>query len=355
VYSADVLAAHEAGLIELIDLDGPDQLSRVVAAPDAIREALIAGTLFAVDGFEYLDRPETLQGVPGLAYPNLNVTPPPWTSIAAGPLFASVPAADRGLMRQEAVNRRALLRQRPEWHVGEEDLSGDGLLETITGLALQDRFPTAFVFDRPRRPMSLGGGLTREHPAVLTRVGLNLVALAERPGLLADQDLYVERIGSLARLALSAAVQKREHLRRLNRPPITDGFLLDRARFVAVAHGLDEVVRRFTGWSMANGGPSLALGRRIVQRLVDVLRQEGRAVQLETFLDGLTPDAPGASIRSQMQAAGALHAIAEGGTLRLRLPKEAVHTSASLAEELRRAWRETAVGRVEIVRGEPGV
>ncbi len=385
VYSADVRAAHEAGLIGLMADESPDHLQAVVLAdPDgredglarAIRRAREAAwDAVAIDGLEYArganDLSITLHetGLRGLM--NVNVAPPPWADFNLGPLFAS---ADPEAYRERAVNCVANLMTAHygrgldvRWHLGPSDLGWDGGLEAVcehilrepsdpTVAGLDGWYPSgdasiSIVFDRPRRPVALGGGLSqREHPAVLTCAALNLVALADQPGLLADVDRYVHLLGSLARLALSAAVQKREHLRRQNRPAITGGFLLDRARFVAEAQGLDEVVKRFTGWSLANGGPSLDLGKRIVQRLVDVLRQEGRALQLETFLGGLTPDAPGASIRSQMQAAGALHAIAEGGTLRLHLVTEAVHTAASLAEELRRAWRETAVGRVEVVR-----
>ncbi|MGL4553322.1 MAG: ATP cone domain-containing protein, partial [Gemmataceae bacterium] len=356
VYSPDVMAADAAGIIELCDRDAPELLTAVVAGhPDAdgLAAALAIAPRVALDGIEYLDGVtrlnEALRGSAAFVYPNLNVPPPPWTDAPAGPLFAEAEASDRQAMRRRGAERLPAISRPREWHVSDLDLT-DGLIEQAADFALRAEGATAFVFDRPRRPVALGGGLTRQHPAVLTRVGLNLVALAEQPGMLADADRYCQRLGSLAGLAVSAAVQKRDHLRRQNRRPITDGFLLDRARFVAVAQGLDEVVKRFTGWSVANGGPSLALGRRIAQRLNDVLRQDGRAMQLETFLDGLTPDAPGASVRSQTQAAGALHAVAEGGTLRLHLPREAVHTGATLAEELRRAWRETAVGRVELVR-----
>ena len=59
----------------------------------------------------------------------------------------------------------------------------------------------------------------------------------------------MQKLGSLARMALSAAVQKRDFLRRHceDRPALTSGFLLDRARLVVVPIGLESCVRAFTG------------------------------------------------------------------------------------------------------------
>jgi len=235
-----------------------------------------------------------------------------------------------------------------EWHLAEPDLAADGRLEAACAIALEAPHRIRFVFDRPRRAVALGGGMTRDHPAVLGRVGLNLLLLADQPGMLADPDRYLQRLGSLARLGLSVAVQCRQYLRSHGPKVLREGFLLERARFVVETLHLDEVVRRFTGWSLANGGPSLAWGTRLVRRLVDVLHTEGRHLQLETVLDGLTPMAPLASPRAQFQAASALHALTEGGTLCLHLPAESIATPSTLADDLRRAWRETAVSRIRI-------
>src|SRR5262249_42322179 len=159
---------------------------------------------------------------------NVNVSPPAWADVNLGPLFAS---ADPEAYRERAVNAVANLMTahhgRPldvRWHLGQSDLGWDGGLEAVCECILRDPsdptvagfdgcYPSgeasiSIVFARPRRPVALGGGLNhREHPAVLTSVGLNLLALLERPGLLADVDRYVHLLGSLARLALSAAVQ----------------------------------------------------------------------------------------------------------------------------------------------------
>ena len=66
-------------------------------------------------------------------------------------------------------------------------------------------------------------------------------------------------------------------------------------------------------------------------------------------MPGLTPWDGGASVASQLRAAGALHALTEQGTLALR-PSEGVATG----ELLRQAWRQTEVVRLRLVgaRGE---
>lgn len=393
VFSRDVLAAHEAGLIELTDLRQPDTLAGkvveqidwrtdgLVRALAAAREA--AGAFVAVDGMEYLERLhdhaallEGLDWASGVrAVVNLNVPLPHWADVEIGPLFGTRAIASTATSTQRAgwlahdlaagTQGRCCI----DWHVGETSLAADGRLETVAELALGGA-RVGFVFDRPRRPVALGEGLDRRHPAVLARVGLNLPALAQQPGMLADFDRFRQRLGSLVRLAITVGTQKRDHLRRQNRRAITDGFLLDRARLVVVPVGLDEVVTLYTGWSMANGGESLDRGRLIVQRLNEVLRQDGRAAALEGCVEGavppggpgperarvpgVTPWAPEASIRAQLSAAGTLHAAAEGGTLALHLPREAIHTAATLAEALREAYRQTAVGRVVLVQASRG-
>jgi hypothetical protein len=176
-------------------------------------------------------------------------------------------------------------------------------------------------------------------------------------------------------LAFSAAVQKRRFLHEQDRcrsatePALTSGFLLDRARFVVTPVGLDEVVNQFTDWGLSNGGDSLELGRQIVQRLRDVLRQAGRAAHLDACLDGpfafglegaptqresvagLTPWDATAAVRSQLRAAGLLHGLAEHGTLALRLPREESVEPEQMVEWLRSAWRQTDVVRLRLVRG----
>jgi hypothetical protein len=256
-YGRDVRAAQDAGLLRL------DDISRLAAwaLPEGAsheRAAVINRNLPSAD---------------------------------LGPLFGPGPAADIAV---EAPGHAPAI----DWHLPPGEV------------ALPPLPVTAFVLDRPRRPVSLGLGVDREHPAAMTRVGLNLVGLANRPGLLADVEKFLLRLGSLARIALDAGVRKREHLRAL-----AGGFTLERARLVAVAEGLDEAVRLFTGWGLANGGPSLDLGCRIAARLREVFRKDGRAAHLETFLEIDVAGGAGMSLDAQLDAGDAIHAECDGGTL----------------------------------------
>ncbi|MFO0846886.1 MAG: hypothetical protein U0797_31730, partial [Gemmataceae bacterium] len=249
---------------------------------------------------------------------------------------------------------------RVDWHLSVADFGDRGRLCSVIDRALTGA-AVGFVFDHPRRPVALAEGLDRDRPAALLVAGLHLPALAGQPGMLADPERFLQRLGSLVRLALSAAVQKRAFLRRQPRAgaDVTSGFLLDRARFVAVPVGLDEVVRQYTGWGMSNGGPSLEFGRRVVRRLADVLRDDGRRAQLDACLDGPfsfelngvagpTPWDAAAPPRSQLRAGGAVHSAGGLGTLALFVGDE---TPGAVADLLEQAWRQTDVVRLRLLRG----
>jgi hypothetical protein len=217
---------------------------------------------------------------------------------------------------------------------------------------------------------------------VLLTVGLHLPRLARHPGVDGDRDRFLHKLGSLARLALSAGVQKREYLRRRERtragkptdaPAVTSGFLLDRARLLVAPFGLDAVVATFTGKGLGAGGEALDFARQIVQRLRDVLRKDGAGTRLETCLDGPfhfrlgeTPEAEPLPVaaeaaalsgwdqdtppKEQWKATGVLHGLAEGGTLALFFPQDKIATAEQAADWLRAIWRQTEVVRVRFVR-----
>ncbi len=270
-------------------------------------------------------------------------------------------------------------RTRVDWHLSERDFRPDASerLTALTRLALEGA-ALAFAFDRPRRPAPLAEGVDREHPAVLLTVGVHLPRLAEQPGVDSDPTRFLKKLGSLARLALSAAVQKREFLRRRERerpgdasaaPPVTGGFLLDRARLVVAPVGLDAVVARFTGGGLCSGKEALDFGKQIVQTLRDALRQDGGRSRLAACLDGpagfrfsggwpaagqaagLTAWDATAPPKHQLRAAGALHALAEGGTAVLVLPGDPRPTAETVADHLRSAWKQPDVNRIRLPRG----
>jgi hypothetical protein len=404
IYTRDLAAAQEAGLLTLTGLETPDELASCVLGPPspgnhdlsaALEEARrFIGRQVAIDGLEHraamtgesagsLARALVLAlrrtGLEGVV--NLACEPPSWAGpLARGPMFA-LEAADPARLRaladelREELLRLASPAVRIDWHLSEASftLQEQPRLARVATDALVGG-GISFVFDRSRLPLALAEGLTRKHPATLLAVGLNLPELASQPGMLADRDRFCQRLGSLVRLALSAAVQKRRFLHERERsrggtgPVLTSGFLLDRARFVVTPVGLDEVVHRFTNWGMSNGAEALDLGKRIVLRLREVLRRDARAAQMDACLDGpasfgwnalpegreavagLTPWDSAATVRSQLRAGGVLHGLAEQGTLALRVPGAEAVAPEQVVEWLRSAWRQTDVVRLRLLR-----
>jgi hypothetical protein len=117
---------------------------------------------------------------------------PPWAdAVADGPLFASLrkpsesaplgPLCDAllGLSLQPGVAPAGL---RIDWHLGERDFAPAARerLLRVARAALAGA-PLVFAFDRPRRPLSLGEGVDRRHPAVLLGRGAE-PSSAGRPG-----------------------------------------------------------------------------------------------------------------------------------------------------------------------------
>jgi hypothetical protein len=410
VFARDLAAAHGDGLLSLTGLEAPFELAGcVLGTPEAVPAAgggpglveavegarRLAGGFVALDGPEYaLARagagPAAVAGylrelavglrTTGLrAVVNLNsAVPPSWADdLAEGPLFAG---ARRPLDRQRLADLAgafldrllrpdpALGRVRLDWHLGDRDFlpASAGRLLELARAALDGNGP-AFVFDRPRRPVALAEGVDRQHPAALLTVELRLPRLAAHvPGGSDVLPAFLQKLGSLARLALSAAVQKRDFLRRHSqeRPAVTRGFLLDRARLVVAPVGLDAAVRALTGRFPSEGGAALEFARQVVQRLRDVLRHDGQACRLETCLDGSRlsaidsppedetgpASAPPADGKVQLRAAGALHGAAELGTAVVLLDPARPPAAEQAADWLRWAWQQTDVARVLLVR-----
>jgi hypothetical protein len=417
VFTRDLVAAQADGLLTLTGLETPLELAgAVLEAPatadgqviDAVGEARrLVGQFLAIDGPEYglarrpapaPDAAATYARELGIALRatglgavvNLNcATPPSWAAdLAEGPLFAgraeAAPAVPRDGLAEELLDHLARLpadgpEVRVDWHLGERDFrpGREGLLERLARRSL-DGAPLAFVFDRPRRPVLLAEGLDRTHRALLATVGLHLPRLAELPGPVAAADAFLRRSGSLARLGLSAAAQKRDFLRRHGgqRPALTRGFLLDRARLAAVPVGLEAVSHRLAGRGLCGDGPGLEFARSVVQRLRQVLEQDGRTSHLEACLEsaaaftlaspgdpgraagapdaaGLTAWDPGAPARAQVHAAGHLHAAAQAGTAAVLLAPGRPPSAAEVVDLLRHAWQRTDVARLRFLRAVP--
>jgi hypothetical protein len=406
VYARDIVAARADGLLALAGLTHPAQLEGCVLDPLSSWHGGSAGLCAAVEAaqsvvgrFVVLDGPEyeltrardtdaralareldvglRATGLSAVVNLNAAIPPPSAGQLARGPLFAAqpteVPAAQRCALADALFDElRKVGYLRIDWHLGPADFAPNAR-ERLEGLARAalDGAPVAFTFDRPKQPVQLAEGTDRGHEAVLLTVGLHLPRLAALPGAASDPSAFLRKLASLARLALSAGVQKREFLRRQRRSPdvpaVTAGFLPDRARLVVAPVGLDQVVRTFTGKGLIAGGVSSGFGEQIVGRLRDVLTGDGKPALLEICVDGpasfaleghagvagLTPYGP-APMRDQLRAAGALHLAAAGGTLALFVPNDPPPDAATAAECLRLAWQGGEVCRLRILRASAG-
>jgi hypothetical protein len=398
VFSRDLVAAQADGLLTLGGLDAPLELAGcVLARPAGMRlvEAVeqarrFAGVFVALDGPEYALTSATCDQAPadyarelafalratGLrAVVNLNTAlPPPWADdLAEGPLFAGhgparrqslLPGIALGLLEHLILAGVGRGTVRVDWHLTAHDFAADAeaLLPRLARWALEEADLT-FSFDRPRRAVALAEGLDRRHPALLLAVELHLPRLAGQPGLRGDPALFLHKLESLVRLALSAAAQKRAFLRRQSQD--RPAFLLDQARLVAVPVGLEAVVRDVLGLGLCAGGAGLEFAHQILQRIHQVLDTDGRACHLECCVDsaadfradwpaaavaGLTPWDPAARPRSQLKTAGALHGLAERGTAAVLLEGEGLPNTDETVDLLRYAWQHTQVARLRLLR-----
>jgi len=420
-FTRDLAAAHHDGLVTLGGLEAPGELASCLLGPPggmgATRDGAAwpgllegvadsPGRCVVLEGPEYAllrlggQRPRRgahtwaervadgflrelslgLRLTGRTAVLNVNgAAPPPWADeAAAGPLFASeIKPADPGWVSEltEALLEVAVEPAHPhvrlDWHLSERDFLEPARerLTRIVRSALMGA-PLRFVFDRPRRPLFLAEGVQRRHPAVLLSVGVHLPRLAalvseeaHGDGLSRPVERLLERLKSLARLALSAGMQKREFLRRHAQ---TRGFLPERARLLVSPVGLDAAVQTLLGRGLCSDEDALELGRAILRRLREVLREEGRASALETCVDapathtldrgplssatlaaGPTCWDTVAPVTTQLHAAGELHAAAEAGTAVVFLPAEPP-TAEEVGGWLRCAWKETDVVRVRL-------
>ena len=195
--------------------------------------------------------------------------------------------------------------------------------------------------------------------------------------MLIPRDLHVPQRCKCARHRI-------EYLRRLERsrsrtdadgPALTSGFLLDRASLLVAPVGLDAVVHSFVNKGLSAGGAALDFGRQIVQRLRDVLRQDGRNAHLDTCVDGpfrfrlaetnsattdewpaieeaagLTAWDRAAALKSQLRSAGVLQGVAEHGTLALFVPEGQTPSPEEVSDWLQTAWRQSDVVCLRLVR-----
>jgi hypothetical protein len=303
VFGSDLVAAHRDGLLVLGELDALFEATGTVLGPmKGPRSGLIEGLesarqftsrYVAIHGPEHVLAirdwaPEVVAGAYARelvaahrAY-GLNVTvnlnmaaPPAWAhDLGGGPLFA--PLRQEIDDRQRSAIAACLLDAiaaigepglRLAWHVSEDALRSDdgALLRKLVGLATRGA-SVCLVVDRSRRSPWLAEGLTSDDTTVLMSVGVNLSHLAERGA--GDATQFLQRVGSLARLARAAGHAKLEYLRRHGRASLREAFRLERSRIVVFPMGLADVISKFAETS----GPGFA--GQVLQKLGDALVRE---------------------------------------------------------------------------------
>lgn len=320
VFSADIAAAHDQRLIQLGGLSTPRHLESVLLEhvavegldPLELARSMVTGGATRAGGRLVLDSPEWL--VPGDSIPSfvrelsrtaracgrvveihLNVAEPPNWAVPSGtgPLFAPdafQPSDHRSqwLLAIDAADAHLNL----AWHWQNEpklDAHFVDWLDRSNGLQSRG----TVVFDRPRSPISLGRGLHRRAPAVSIAVGLRLNELLHRPDVACQSDLFLEKIGSLARLAIAAGVQKRASLRK-HADHLSRAFLLDRAAVALIPLDVSEVLRQLLGVSGLGSPFARAfLGQiltAIARPMADARFRTGLELLLEPPQESLTDD-----------------------------------------------------------------
>ena len=158
-------------------------------------------------------------------------------------------------------------------------------LQTIVRLANVGK-PIRFVFDRPGKPILFSEGLDRKTPGVLLEIGLDLPAFARRADIAGDGPTLLKKLPSLARIAVSAANQKRQALRTLpESSPLKKRFLIERASSVVVPNGIDTVVQDIIGVSPSASPLALQFALDLVRVLRETLHQAGRSANLDLRLE----------------------------------------------------------------------
>jgi hypothetical protein len=438
IFTRDIAAAHKEGLITLTGLDTPFEMQGGLLP--RIEAGQLASTLQQIHAsfgqFVVLDGPEFAEIVmgsndhrsPNLAWwvrdflfwlhangfsalVNLNsASPPLWAhSLAAGPLFGSgsgISSGNTSAMRADEflylfcspANEKAHV----HWHLCEADFqaSNEPRMDRLARFIMQGA-PITISFDRPNRPISVAEGLDRKFNGLLISIGIHLPVLTRQLADRADAEKFLHKLGSLARLAITGAIQKRRFLTRYHRP--RTAFVVDRARLNVVPVGLESVTRQFTGQGIRPGTPGIEFALRIIHHLYGILNEEGHRYNLEVTLDsspplevwpvmgqssqselnfesrslideakkesdfseadrnkskqslnleriaGLTGWDDSITPREQVHAAGLMHSVTGTGTAWVQLAAAPIANKEEIIGLIRFAWKETQVCRIRFV------
>ncbi|MBI3823430.1 MAG: hypothetical protein HY289_12240, partial [Planctomycetes bacterium] len=359
VYSRDIAAAIDEGLLHIHGLDAPAALASLVLETTRLADLpwwlalddwrTCAGRQWIIESPEWLctgqNHPaftphlcECLLSLPMLGQRDvelhLNIAQPPYWSQThpARPLFAPFEDDSTTFERSNFLDSlmerwKSLFAPKAPtiaWHVHERSFTDDTERRQLNDLIRQALLGRSirFIFDRPRGPVVLAEGLDRKCPGVLLEVGLDLPALAQRPDVARDGAHFLKKLPSLARIAVSAAGQKRQYLRTLPEgSPLKRRFLIERSAAVVVPMGLDEAVAYITGASPARSPVALDFTLKVLQTLKDALYEAGRSINFNLRLDSPALPIADATIapQKQLDIASRLHARAGAGTMTLLL------------------------------------
>ena len=279
----DLRAAEQDRLLRLFDAGRPPKSRGCCFRRRRRLDRLFGAAHDWVGQFVAIDGPEYLLPTPAAAtnwvrafqvainasglraIVNLNSSEPPdWAVAESGPLFGPLNDHDVHLRRQiaDTIADGLLSARRSdvsvEWHLGAADFelaSRERLMRLSWHVA--HSAPIVFAPDRPRRTVTLGDGLDRDNTGVLAVIGIGLPRLREnvREGAKPKAETVLAKLGSLARLALSAGRFRRGVIRRHEPAAGAGGFLADRARLVVMPLGIDQVVHQITGqhWTAGEG------------------------------------------------------------------------------------------------------
>jgi len=381
VYPRDLILAHREGLLQLLDLDIPQEMVGMVLSPnqppaldgwglvhDLVRARGLAGSFVAFDGpehaiavqegipeemalrfLEILDRSLWLSHLYGIL--NLNsAEAPSWAApLTLGPLFEEFQKEMEG-ERLDRIARYLLRHARKQsiyWHLSEADFSVQNAarLAEIIGRALA-RDHVEFVFDRPGKPVALGPGIDRDRTAALGMVGVNLPRFVDQlGGGPLDSRIYLKKLASLARFAKSAGHARQDYLRKTGRPQLREGFLLERAILIVHPAGAVEAARKVLGTADLS-----AIGE-LARQSLETIRLTLETDQPRTMATRLdSPPAPSENRsegevessllpRQQLKLGAALCSAAGGGCLTIFLKGSDSADVNQLADLLHSCWR----------------
>jgi hypothetical protein len=312
VYPSNLMAAHHSGLLTLCDLDLPDKMiGGLLERPrdrvghvDWTRRLFDArqwlGRFVALDGAEYYPGAATseqwldamaigLRATELTAVINLNTGPsdddvrslfsprqpsfwesdelqPAWDILDAGLSSAELPTT---------VQWR--------WHLSARDFEPDRqpMLARLAGMAIQHP-GFCFVFDRPNCMVLLGNGIDRHTSSISQRAEISLSALLKYLPTDVGADLFIEKSGSLARLALSAGHAKRAFLRTHGVPDVRIAFRSERSVQLLTVRDWTSVADHFFPGTTADHAERAAFQVALHQQFVSVITadHDGKSARL---------------------------------------------------------------------------